>query len=107
MERIRQVVDALVWVELARVQALLQALLKGPAEGWQAAVDRLVPDLRGVADLTDPRWRDALLDELEQRVAGLDDEDQDSLETAEVPNLARSATDLRSLDGIDDDTEAS
>jgi len=108
MDRIRQdVVDALVWVELARVQALLHALVKGAPEGWQAAVERLVPDLTGVADLSDPRWREALLDELEQRVAGLDD-DQDALDTVEVPNLARFATDLRTLDegGEDDPTES-
>ena len=94
MDSIRQdVVDALVWLDMAHVQALLFALVKGPPTSWQGAVERLVPDLRGQADMTDPRWRDALLDELELRVAGTDDEaDQ---ETTEVPNLARFATDLR------------
>jgi len=96
MEGIRQdVVDALVWLELAHVQALLHALVKGPPASWQSAVDRLVPDLRGQADLSDERWREALLEELERRVAGVDDDDDD-LETMEVPNLARFATDLRS-----------
>jgi hypothetical protein len=98
MEGIRQdVVDALVWVDLTRAKALLLALVKGDPSSWQAAVERLVPDLRGEADLSDPRWRDALLDELELRVAGLDD-DPDAQETMEVPNLARFAHDLRGTD---------
>jgi len=96
MDRIRQdVVDALVWLELDRAQALLLALVKGPEASWQEAVERLVPDLRGEVDLTNPRWRDALLDELERRVAGVDD-DPDDQETMEVPNLARFANDVRS-----------
>ncbi len=96
MGGIRQdVVDALVWLELDRAQALMHALVKGPEASWQAAVERLVPDLRGVADLSNPRWHEALLDELERRVAGLDD-DPDDQETMEVPNLARFANDVRS-----------
>jgi hypothetical protein len=98
MGKVRQaVVDALVWLDMARAQALLQALVKGPAESWQAAVDRLVPDLKGEADLSDPAWHDALVDELELRVAGLDD-DPDDVQTTEVPNLARFASDLREPD---------
>lgn len=101
MGGIRQdVVDALVWLDMARVQALLQVLVKGSPETWQAAVDRLVPDLRGEADLSDPAWHEALLEELEQRVAGEDD-DSDLQDTVEVPNLARFAADLRDLDSDD------
>ena len=85
MDAIRQdVVDALVWLELADAQALLHALLKGAPSGWQAAVERAVPELKGQADLSDERWREALLEELELRVAGADD-DADAQETMEVP----------------------
>jgi len=100
MELIRRdVIDALVWLDLAHVQALMFALVKGAPSSWQGAVERLVPDLRGEADMTDPRWREAMLDELEIRLAGV--EPEVDLDTREVPNLARFAADVRSTHEVE------
>jgi len=97
----RDVVDALVWLDLAGAQELLRALLRDDRATQERTLKRLVPDLVGVADLGDPLWMDALLEELELRVSPEDDDDPDSVATREVPNLARFAADIRSQHGDD------
>jgi len=100
----RDVQDALVWLDLVGARALMRSLLRDDPARQEATLRRLVPDLVGVADLSDPRWVDALLEELELRVAPDEDgeEDPDSIATREVPNLARFAADIRSHHGDDD-----
>jgi hypothetical protein len=90
----RDVLDAVVWLDLDACRRLLSALVRGDEAAAREAVERQLPELRGVIDVADPRWRDALLDELELRVAGHDD-DPDQIATREVPNLARFALDRR------------
>jgi len=98
----RDVADALVWLDLEGARTLLRSLIRDDLATQQRTLRRLVPDLVGVADLTDDRWMDALLEELELRVAPEDDDDPDSVATREVPNLARFAADIRSHHGDDD-----
>ncbi|HHO50148.1 MAG TPA: hypothetical protein ENK18_04560 [Deltaproteobacteria bacterium] len=88
----QDVASAVAWLAHGQVQQLLQHLINGSLVEAGVILAGAVPDLADACDLTDPTWREALIDELEFRVAGSDDEaNPDDVQTREVPDYTRYA----------------
>lgn len=86
----RDVASAMVWLEDEQVQELAALVDAGD---WGAVEDVLraaIPEL-GEARLGEARWRTALREELMLRVSPPADDEQDDLETREMPDLTRFA----------------
>ncbi|MEZ4239170.1 MAG: hypothetical protein R3F59_24055 [Myxococcota bacterium] len=87
----RDVASAVAGLDDAQAESILDALRRGD---WPVARDRLlsaVPEVEDDRAIEAPAWRDALQDELQFRVLPPGDDEQDDVETREVPDYARFA----------------
>jgi hypothetical protein len=90
-ETAREVASAAVWLADVQAIAILDALRR---DDWADARTRLlaaVPELIEGERLDAPEWRRALREELEVRLVPPADDEQDDLETREMPDYARFA----------------
>ncbi|MEQ1501648.1 MAG: hypothetical protein ABMB14_05425 [Myxococcota bacterium] len=87
----RDVASATVWLTDDQAEVLLARIR---ARGWVEARELLlaaIPELTGAPQVDDPRWQRALLEELQIRVTPPGDDEQDDLETRELPDITRFA----------------
>lgn len=93
----REVAAAVAWLDHADVRDLLRLLIGGRVADAEALLRQRAPD--GAWDLADPASVEALVEELELRLAPPDDEDQDAIATREIPDYTRYAHRLRTDGG--------
>jgi hypothetical protein len=84
----QDVADLVVWLDHDATMTVLRLLLRDERAAAFAHLRRIAPDL-DEALAGDPAFYERLLDELEQRVSP--DDEQDDLETREIPDLSRFA----------------
>ena len=93
----REVAAAVAWLDRAEVQILLRLLITARTSEAEGLLRQRAPD--GAWDLSDAAWREALIDELELRLATPDDEEQDGIATQEIPDYTRYASRLKTDGG--------
>lgn len=93
----RQLEEALTPLDGADIREILGHLRPGGDDGAALEVLGRVHLPKPFA-LSDPEWREGLLDVLEERLSPEDEEDQDHVPTAILPDYASIAKDLRVLD---------
>lgn len=86
------------WLDVAQSREALRLLVNNRDEDALDVLHLATTEFPDGFDLSDPVWREAVLDELEGRISPEDTEDPDDVKTTMVPNYAAFATDLREQD---------